>query len=269
MREITTEEAKALQLEMMDAIHDYCVANGITYFLFGGTAIGAVRHGGFIPWDDDIDIAMPRESYDRFRKSFKHPHYRVIDWDSCPDYPFGFMKVSDDRQQVTGHYSAYADSIYKKNRIGLFIDIFPIDGVSESAFRRKWTLKILTWTIFVGRQRNAPLFVTKSVGGILSRLFCKLSPMPFPVRKWIEKTIMYRHPERTSLVCGLEGIDLSKDIFPRECFEEAMDIAFEGRTYKIMKLYDPYLKIAFGDYMTPPPVEKRVAHHEFTAYWKD
>ena len=126
MKEIGLEELKCIQLDLLQKTAEFCENNGIRYFLCGGTLIGAIRHHGYIPWDDDIDISMPRPDYDKFIKIFNKPenYYQVIDMSNNSKYGFPFAKVHDTRTLVN-------ELQYSRDSFGVYIDIFPIDGVGE------------------------------------------------------------------------------------------------------------------------------------------
>ena len=127
MKTVTSEEQKAIMLDLLQKTADFCEKNNIRYFLCGGTLIGAIRHKGFIPWDDDIDISMPRPDYDRFISLFNKPenYYQVICMENNKKYGFPFAKVHDTR--------TFVDELqYAKDQFGVYIDIFPIDGVGEN-----------------------------------------------------------------------------------------------------------------------------------------
>ena len=132
MRTITSDELRSIQLDLLQKTADFCEANGIRYFLCGGTLLGAIRHKGYIPWDDDIDIAMPRTDYDRFCMTFNQPNskYRVKSLSTHPDYNNAFAKVYDDRTMLKELH-------YKGIHFGVYIDVLPVDGVKDSAQIKK------------------------------------------------------------------------------------------------------------------------------------
>jgi lipopolysaccharide cholinephosphotransferase len=138
MRTITSDELRSIQLDLLQKTADFCEANGIRYFLCGGTLLGAIRHKGYIPWDDDIDIAMPRTDYDRFCMTFNQPNskYRVKSLSTHPDYNNAFAKVYDDRTMLKELH-------YKGIHFGVYIDVLPVDGVKDSAQIKKISIKCL------------------------------------------------------------------------------------------------------------------------------
>ena len=127
MRQISADELKEIQLNLLNNIDHFCKSNGIQYFLAYGTLIGAIRHDGFIPWDDDIDIAMPRPDYDRFIKKFNaySKDYQVEDYSITDNYPTPFAKVIDTRTEMRM-------TLYNQRSSGVYIDVFPIDGIGNA-----------------------------------------------------------------------------------------------------------------------------------------
>ena len=146
-RKVTLEEMRDLQLAMMDKIHEFCVERGIRYSLGGGTLLGAVRHKGYIPWDDDIDIMLPRPDYERFLKEFDgvYPNFKVLHLNNDRTYPYLFAKVYDSRTLL----------VECRATMGVYIDVFPIDGLPLKAELPKYmrTLDFLCHLIL----RTTPL----------------------------------------------------------------------------------------------------------------
>ena len=140
MKRVTPEELKRIQLDLLQKTADFCEQNGLRYFLCGGTLIGAVRHKGYIPWDDDIDIAMPRPDYDRFINTFnkQENYYQVVSRENNHAYSYAFAKVYDNR-------TILQELHYKGSTFGVYIDILPADGVKDASQIRKimWLHKIL------------------------------------------------------------------------------------------------------------------------------
>ena len=125
MREICNlSEIKKIELDILRAFRSFCEKNSLRYFLAYGTLLGAVRHGGFIPWDDDIDVAMPRTDYERFLKEFRDERYEVYDL-SKKGYFYPFAKLCDTTTVLIEEMSV-------KNSIGVYIDIFPMDGIADN-----------------------------------------------------------------------------------------------------------------------------------------
>lgn len=261
MRQITDiQELRQLQMGILDHVHQFCMEHGLSYFLSSGTLIGAVRHQGYIPWDDDIDIYMPRADYERFLQIHTDPcgRYRALDPSREPHYYYTFAKVVDMRTKMVEIETPGYE-------IGVYMDIFPVDYVSDDpkkrahAFRRK---KLLYKILRCKTAHANPLY---------SRLaywcYKSLPITASQIRKMIRKLIVLDTPTQT--VCNMTEAGPSiKGCFPADDIASQVDILFEGKTYKTMVGYKDYLTRTYGDYMTLPPVEQRVTHH-FEAYWLD
>lgn len=273
MREITHEELKQIQLGILDKVHDFCEKNGITYFLSSGTLIGAVRHKGYIPWDDDLDLYMPRADYDKFIKLFSAnspENTKLLSLETDKKYQYPFAKVIDDRTEMVE--ALFGESF----RIGVYIDIFPLENVPNGTIGfATWFFraKILTFlfscsrNIFSKKKRwisKEPFGFKKLVKIFLYPVFVATGYRVFLERydSWIKSTPAGKYVYNMSCGIGVHGC------FRRSAIAEAVDIDFEGKRYKTMKGFKEYLYVTYGDYMQLPPPEKRVPGHSFSAWWK-
>ncbi len=264
MIELTLEELKATEMRIMDYVDAFCRENGINYSLDGGTLLGAVRHKGFIPWDDDIDILMTRDEYNRFTEKWKsisnHPFvFSNEEIGNSYGYPFG--KVHDP-QTVT-----FVGPI---ERTGVFIDVFPIDKVVDRIdfeTRRKTILEL-------HKKRGAAFdwLQVKNGGSMFRKRVKTFFNRPhkdfYQYASMINDIAKSKNSISASWCYDLVSPVSAKSLTPAKTFDAYRDIPFEDRTYRAMADYDTYLTCLYGDYMTPPPPEKRVTHHGFKAYWK-
>lgn len=265
MIELTTDELKEAQMRILDYVDAFCRNNGINYSLDGGTLLGAVRHKGYIPWDDDIDIMMTRDEYIQFIEKWNttgnHP-FVLLNEESGNSMGYPFGKISDPNT-IT-----YVGSF---ERTGVFIDLFPIDKViDEVDFKTR---------------RNKILELYKK--RILARQWINAKKGDFTILKQIKAFIRKPRKDIYEYACLINFIAQSastkdaqwyydmvskvsaKSLTPKSVFSQYIDIPFEDRTYRAVADYDTYLSCLYGDYMTPPPPEKRVSHHDFKAYWKE
>ena len=266
MREMTFEETKQVELEILSAIAEFCDANEIKYFIAYGTLIGAIRHKGFIPWDDDIDIWMPREDYNRFLESFtsKDGRYELVSPYS-KKARHSFTKVIDTR---TLKIEKGID--YSNGDMGVDVDIFPLDGQPENQkeFERFYNKKRFYYLLF-----NSA--ITKfSCGSWRYKLF-KIATFwtrPFKVA-FVKKCdkISAKYPYATSNIIGSTAslYNSKQNRYKKEWFGEGLDVVFENKQFKAPVNYHAVLTKMYGDYMQLPPEAQQVTHHSNDTFWKE
>lgn len=263
LKYIDFNELKAIQLNIMDQIDSFCRQNNIKYAIDYGSLIGAVRHKGFIPWDDDIDISMPRDDYERFIKTFNalDSPYKVYYESETPEYTFPFAKVCDIRT-IMDEY------MYKKRVIGVYVDVFPQDIYEPSSNSIKH-VQCLT------KISNAKLFVWSKNRSFFKN-FCmsvvKILLLPIAIsqiNKLIYKEASKYNSKKTGYLDCLVSCDIGLGgIMREELFNNLVDYPFEGRHYLSYQNYDERLKKLYGNYMQLPPIEKQISHHTYKAWWR-
>jgi len=240
-----------------------CQRNGIPHFAIGGTCIGAVRHGGFIPWDDDMDIAVPVEDFGKLLKCLRRElpdRYQVVTSFDRPLYFNLFIKVEDTETAFIEKVDLPYPEAYK----GIFLDIMPLGGVPENGLRhRRFVLKVreyhmLSKVFRLPRARmNSPMAKT-------------FWPLMQPVKHLTGDTLISRRwlalarsqPFRTSETVGyIWSHNIERRLFKRAWFDETVDLPFEDTTVPCPAGYDEYLTAHFGDYMKLPPADKQVSNH--------
>ena len=253
------QELRQIQMGILDEVHQFCEANGLRYFLSSGTLIGAVRHKGYIPWDDDIDIYMPRQDYEQFLQTYSDTKgiYRAINPATEPHYYYTFAKVVDLRTRMV-------EKETEGYEIGVYMDIFPVDYVTEDLQERE---RIFKRKKLLYKIRRCKISNSNPLRSKLAYFVYKHWPLSVrQIERRIRQLIVLDTPTQT--VCNMtEAGPALKGCFPAEDIASSVDIEFEGRTYKTMVGYKDYLERTYGDYMTLPPVEQRVTH-QFEAYIK-
>ncbi len=259
---IDEQKLKNVQLEMLDDFISVCHKLQLRYFLVGGTCLGAVRHKGFIPWDDDIDVAMPREDYEKFlllaQEELTAKNLFVQTYKTDPEYIQDFAKL---RKNGTTFLETTARNL--KIHHGVYMDIFPIDGYPEkrsaqkSLERKKVRAKsYLNRHYFLGIKtswvRKIKRFILWSLLGFKSDR---------KILEGLERTYKKVPYETASTVACFGGAWGNLEYCPKAHYGAGAIGIFEGREVVIPELYDEYLTHKYGDYMQLPPPEKQIGHH--------
>jgi lipopolysaccharide cholinephosphotransferase len=267
MELINVNQLKSIQLRIMDFFHNWCQENGITYFITAGTLIGALRHKGFIPWDDDIDVVMLRTDYERmlslFPKSGRYQLYSIETDTSCI---FPYAKIYDSETvMIEGDEK-------EPSYIGVNIDIFPLDNATndyQDAVTMKKSLHFISNILGVKLLDRANRGFVKNVTVALLRFLAGFFSYSWLVKRIINKSKKYiNNNDSRYIVNAVIYAKGEREILEREWFKESIDLEFEGRKYKAPIGADQYMRRLFGDYMQLPPADKRVSHHRFKAYYK-
>lgn len=283
MKEIDNETLKKLELNILEDVAGFCEKNGLRYYLCGGTLIGTIRHKGFIPWDDDIDIIMPRSDYMKFMKLYNQgkSFYRVHSLVTDPKWYSTFAEVEDTRT-----VKIYKNFNQKEN-VGVNIDIFSTDGSPDNEEERKqfWLINNILTRIATLAQLNFSV----------SNHFVDQDKKFSKIRTWLRTIVKFITIPVARCICSVVNlnqlvtkramkydVDQSEYIgvstFPhygyKECvkgsnFLKITKRPFEGFLFNTPDDYDEYLSNLYGDYMKMPPKEKQVSHHDFIAYWKE
>jgi len=265
-RQLTSSELKKLQIEVLKKFAQVCEKENLQFMLYYGSLLGAVRHKGMIPWDDDIDLCMMRESYDRLVNiNWSTKNLKLISSVNHPDAPYPFTKISN-----TGTLFLENQN-YPVDDLGVNIDVFPLDYIPENPIRR-----------------GAEEFILKILKIILAAKVVKVSPERSTLKNVILKTanLLFFLPSQRAIAntinsiasqarcpsamigCRVGPYGVKKDCFPEQHFRYVESIPFEDGVMPVPVSHDFVLTKLYGDYMTPPPDQSRNSHHDFKAYIK-
>lgn len=257
------EKLHNLEFKIALEVKRICEKNNIKYFLIAGTLLGAVRHGGFIPWDDDMDIGMLREDYDLFLKACKNhlsDIFYLQSWDSDPDYPFSFSKIRLKGTQIVEKFSENSNM-----QNGIFIDIFPFDNVPDSKIKafiqgKKYFLckRILWIKKGYGNNIKNECFKQK-IRYYVFKLFSMCFSYDFIKNYFYQTQIKYNF-QQTKKVVADGSYSYSKESINREWVCNLEYAKFKSEEFLCFKDRKDYLEHFYGNYMKLPPEDKRNRH---------
>lgn len=257
---IQQQELWGIQLEILDVIDKVCRDNDLHYSLYAGSLIGAVRHKGFIPWDDDLDICMPRGDYEEFLKIWKeqeHLGYILQNKRNTPSFTQSFSKIRKD-------HTAFLQYEWEKGRYhtGIFVDIFPIDRCPTSFLKLclfHW--KCMKYQLFTREFHPAEASLqVKMVSKFLLVTTSKNKRKKYRDRFEQELIKLYNDPELPTTT--IETVSEMKKTYPNDLTNNYVNLSFNGREYQCFSQWDKFLSLKYGDYMKFPPEEKRTWKHE-------
>ncbi len=264
MEEINLAELKKIQVQILNQVNDFCQKNKINYWLDCGTLLGAVRHKGYIPWDDDIDIGMLREDYNKFIDTFNKTNrrYKLLCNENDKDYYFAFGKVIDTKTIL---YEPDEETGIKS---GVYIDVFVYDNAPDD---QKLMDKMFKKRDLYNKLRVAQLYkdeydhtsIKKRIIRFFLNIYLHFLPIDYYTKKIIDNSKTYINDDTK---CVGNFTSTTKFIGNKRIFKSFTKLEFEGKKYPAPIGYDEWLKNIYGDYMQLPPKEKRVSHHEFKAY---
>ncbi len=273
MKEMTLQDIQSVSLDILKDVHNYCIAHDIKYTLFGGTMIGAIRHKGFIPWDDDIDVAMPRPDYERFINEYVSERGYELICEEKGNSLLAFARIVDKERTIVK-----ASLPWTNQTTGVCIDVFPLDGAPDdkdeakryiSSLRRYWTYAKLSR---VALRHLSDYKSVKTKMNILVRKILFRNPICRNIN-WTRlysdkcKQIPYgstRHFANVSFMeYGMKEYQETAD------FETTVLVDFEDEKFCVCNGYDHLMRVKYGDYMQLPPEKDRIYKHGGSKYyWK-
>jgi len=258
---ISFDGIKTILLDIMTDLDRFCRENNLRYSLAYGSLIGAVRHKGFIPWDDDMDILMPRADYQVLLEKYNHPFYVVQCQEKDCHYPLNYAKLCDTRTISVDQFG---------NEFPIAVDIFILDGLSDSldiakrrvkSIKRKfriWSSQIFTRHLHIneeyGLKKNLLIVASKLVHPLISE------------RRLVKRILEFKQKYTVDDSTYCATLTGACTMYESEKMLKYKEAPFEDKSFMIFENYDHHLRIMFGDYMTLPPESARYNHGSI-AYW--
>lgn len=274
MIEMTTKEVQAICLELLKDVHEFCVENDIHYSLSGGSLIGAVRHNGFIPWDDDADIQMPRPDFDIFINTYKSKKgFKLLAREKKGDKKV-LSRIARVFEVERTYVDQKAESIVEGD-IGVWIDVIPVEGAPATIEQAKSFIKELTRR----EQLVSCLSTSKAAWNDIWKFPSNWERSKFMIKKLLGSFIPNSYVDGFIKFAKRYDYSTSKYFYatphygirewqPKENMKDYILHRFEDTELFIMSGYDANLKSLYGDYMKIPSKEKRVIHEIYKRYWK-
>ncbi|MDY6063076.1 MAG: LicD family protein [Erysipelotrichaceae bacterium] len=272
-KELNIKETQKIAIDILDKVAEICDKLNLRYYIFYGSLIGAIRHNDFIPWDDDLDIMMPRKDHDILvdyfiKHQYEYPNLEVFNHDLNEDYPYMITRISDNRYRIVMDNE-------KEYGMGVFIDIYPFDGLGNNekeaiSFGMKGDH--LSSLCYQATREHFAIETTTSI-------FKKIIKFPVFLYSKIRGKDVFQ--DKLNKLAGVKDYDKSeyvgcvvwlswgkKDIFKRKWFDEYIMVKFGEKEYRVPKMYDTILRHGYGDYMQLPPEKERIGHHHYKVYLK-
>lgn len=263
-------ELRKLQLTILKIIKlftNICDIHGLRYFMVGGTMLGAIRHKGFIPWDDDVDLGMPREDYEKFLTivgDYLPNEYSLLNYKSNPEYQRYFSRI------VNNNVKIYNNSNSKEIVENAWIDIFPYDGMPDGKFNQKLHFAYMTgWRLLYHASCFEELVNLNRPGRPVYQQaminFLKVTKFgqgldTFKLMKRIERGLMKYPYDSSNTLVSFFGAYMTREIIDKEILGELQEYPFEDTVFKGAEHYDKFLKHYYGNYMIPPSDEQKDKH---------
>ena len=265
MKRLSGEEIKKREFQILLYFRDFCKDHHLRFSLAGGTLLGAIRHKGFIPWDDDIDVCMPRSDYQRFIKEYsaEQSKYMLVS-NQCGNLNVPYSALRDQETVVKSQFSEITSS--------LWIDIFPVDGLPDNmekikqiyhnVFRYRTVLMLNSCRLGEGRTvlRKYSKFILKPLAKLYGVRRC--------IQNMERLALQYPYDQAKfvgAITWGLHG--MGEKMLKSE-FEKMIEVDFEGEKFPAFSCWDSYLTGLYGDYMKLPPIEERRTH-DMVVYLKE
>jgi len=262
-KEFTIEDIQSHLLDILIYFDKFCKENDLKYVLAGGTCLGAVRHKGFIPWDDDLDVFMLREDYEKLYKIWNDKadteRYGIIRSDDKVNIHHSVIEVQDKNTTFVVSRNLDLDDYQ-----GLMLDIIPLDGVAPTKFGKICQMaKSMIYCCFNFQRTPAHKGGLTVTATKIALNLVRSFKMRYKIWKWAEKGFTKYGTEKSEFSASfVEGATIMRQHFPTEWFKNPAELEFEGYKLPVPKDYDKWLTVSYGDYMQLPPEEDRIFRHE-------
>ena len=272
MQELTLKELQQVSLEILTDIHNFCVSNHINYSIAYGSLIGAIRHKGFIPWDDDVDIVMPRPDYERFCNTYTSTKFDLIYYGNDKPALAGFARIVDCKKTVFK-----AERPWTKKDSGVWIDLFPIDGAEDDILKyakRYHRMKKICSIAYKFRRQNHNISHKDSILSIAKTIIARAISLngyiPSLMIKHLvelEKKVDFNNSKYFGQCSCLDDGPIQ---FCKDDFNSYVKVKFENTHFFAMTGYENHLKQLYGDFMKLPPIEQRKPKQYWIKfYWRN
>ena len=259
MQELSLRQIQLIGLDILKDIHRFCIDNNLSYSLAYGTLIGAIRHKGFIPWDDDIDIVMPRPDFDLFCRNFKSDSFRLVYYGNDKSAIATYARVCDFKQSLFS-----TECPWTVQDSGVWIVVFPLDGVMNmNEYTRRYSvLSSMSYLLFKFRRQNHHITDRDTFMSKLKTIIARIVGLNGLIPRFLQKMIvriMTRYDYNQCLYVGqMSCLDDGPVILKKKLFEEIVPIQFEGCSFLAVKDFHALLSPFYGDYMQLPPEKDRI-----------
>ncbi|HMR81883.1 MAG TPA: LicD family protein [Niabella sp.] len=265
MTELTLPEIRSIQQSILDDVTEFCEQQYLVYYLSSGTLLGAVRHKGYIPWDDDIDIMLPRRDYELLIKTFPNNNrLKLYSYETVKNFDYPFTKIAETS-------TVLQENFINKFEIGINIDVFPMDGFPDDERLMQKHIKRIKFfrnLLFLkGVKPREGRSWSKNLISVISKPLLYIISGRSLVNKITQLAIMYDFNSSAKVGMSTWGYG-EKEVCPRQLFEEIVKIEFEKKWYNAPKDFKLYLSKLYGNFMELPPLESRTTHHLFRAFKK-
>lgn len=269
MRPLSDNEQKSRLARLLHDFKNICEKADIDFFLCWGTLLGAVRHNGFIPWDDDVDICVRRRDYKLLRKAIMEDgRYSLVDASNNRDYYWNFARFTDNQNTyIESHNVPYVEGL------GIFIDVFIIETAPPVNKREEWSIQYHRLFNILYSTVPTKIMYDRDIRKIRDRIinfYCRIKWRKYDYERCREELLAlvekYDESSNGFVMIPDSTFDINRSIFPEKLFNSSVGICFEGEQYPAPIGYDEVLRITYGNYMELPPVNMRHSHHNFIAY---